>query len=872
MDNRPNGREQNVTGKGKGLYKRGEGLNTGPVGREDGYAGRKEGSQRPQSGGFRPSGGSGGSGGGHIPTRAIGGGGLIIVIILAVLLLGKGGGIGNLLGGLLGGGNTGSLLGNFVASTVTQSQTQNQGGGILGTLLGGGGSGAGSSVGGTDLLSSLLGGGSAPASFGGSSTVSGGWLATPNVGRLNDKVASGSRAKYTRILGGGKDTVTMMIYMCGTDLESHSRMGTMDLQEILSASVSNPKLNVIIYTGGCKQWQNNVVSSSVNQVYQVRNGQLTLLGEDGSKVMTDPNTLLGFISYCKQTFPANRNMLILWDHGGGSLTGYGYDEKNARSGSMNLAAISKVLQAANMKFDFVGFDACLMATLETGLMLEPYADYMIASEETEPGVGWYYTNWLKVLDKNTSVKTLDLGKQIVDDFVEVCAQKCRGQATTLSVVDLAELANTVPGKLSAFASGTSQLLQGQQYQVVSDARSATREFAASNRIDQVDLAHLAYNMNTKESKALASALLGAVKYNRTSDAMTNAYGLSIYFPYKNTGKVKAAVSTYNDIGMDSDYARCIQQFAAMGSGGQGVATNGVSGGFSALDAILGGGTSGSSGSAMGADAITSLLGTLLGGRMLPEDVKSLDDIGLNEADTAAYLADNQFDCSALKWTKNTAGTPVLHLTEDQWALVNDLQLNVWVDDGEGFIDLGMDCAYEFTADGDLMGLYRGTWLAIDEQVVSFYYEDSSIDGDEFMIRGRVPCMITHTVERDELAGDEENGDENKPTTTTQRAELLIVFDNDHPTGYVAGARAVYTDETGVVAKNEVELAAGDRIDFLCDYYDYDGNYSNTYMLGEQMTWTGDETVSDVDISDYKAAACYCLTDIYGQEYWTPTMP
>jgi hypothetical protein len=511
---------------------------------------------------------------------------------------------------------------------------------------------------------------------------------------------------------------------------------------------------------------------------------------------------------------------------------------------MNLASINQVLQAAGVKFDFVGFDACLMATLETGLMLEPYADYMIASEETEPGVGWYYTNWLKALDKNTSITTLDLGKQIVDEFVEECGRKCRGQATTLSVVDLAELANTVPGKLSAFSSGTSKLLQSQQYQVVSDARSATREFASSNRIDQVDLTHLAYNMNTKESKALATALLGAVKYNRTSDAMTNAYGLSIYFPYKSANKVNSAVATYQAIGMDSDYARVIQQFATMGSAGQSVATNGVSGGFSPLDALLGGGTSGSAGSAMGSDAIGSLLGTLLGGG------RSLADIGLDEGDTADYLAATQFDCSAMKWTRNADGQPVLCLTEEQWGLVNDLQLNVWVDDGEGYIDLGMDCAYEFTKDGDLLGLYHGTWLAIDEQVGAFYYEDSSFDGDSFLIRGRVPVLL--------------NG---------QRAELLIVFDNDHPTGYVAGARTVYDKgETETVPKNEIALEAGDKIDFLCDYYTYDGDYDNTYMLGEQMTWTGNETVSDVDISDHSAAACYCLTDIYGQEYWTPTMP
>ncbi len=848
MENRPNGREKKVTGKGKGLYRRGEGLNTGPVGRQDGYEGRKE-ANRPAQG-FKPTGGSGSSGGNANLTRAAKGGGGLLIIIVVVLLLTKGN-LGGLLGGLFGGsGNSGggSLLSALAPSTVTQQQTPSSG--AYGS-------------GGLNILGSLLGGGS---SYSGGSAASGSWLTTPNTGRLSTSVASGSRAKFTEIRNDGRDTVTLMIYMCGTDLESRSRMGTMDLQEILNASVKNSRLNVIIYTGGCKQWQNNVVSSSTNQIWQVRNGQLTKLKDDGAKVMTDPNTLSAFIRYCTQKYPANRNMLILWDHGGGSLSGYGYDEKNARAGSMNLSGVNKALKDGGVKFDFVGFDACLMATLETGLMLEPYADYMIASEETEPGVGWYYTDWLTALDKDTSISTLDLGKLIVDSFVEECSRKCRGQATTLSVVDLAELSHTVPDKLSAFASGTSKLMQGQQYQKVSTARSSTREFAASNKIDQVDLVHLAYNMDTRESKALAGALLGAVKYNRTSDSMTNAYGLSIYFPYKNAGKVSSAVATYKAIGMDSDYARCIQQFASMESGGQAVATNGILGSFSPLDAIQGGGQtgSGSSGGALGADAILGLLGGLMDNGRFVE---------LNADQVKEYLADNQFDCSALQWTRNDLNQPVLHLSEEQWAMVNDLQLNVWVDDGSGYIDLGMDCTYEFTGDGDLLGLYYGTWLAIDEQVVAYYYDDSSFQDDEYVIRGHVPCLITHTEEKSELFSDTENGEEYDADPVTQRAELLIVFDNDHPYGYVTGARAVYTGgETDTVPKNEIELSPGDKIDFLCDYYTYDGTYQNSYKLGEQMTWTGDEVVSDVDISDFRAAACFCLTDMYGQEYWTPTMP
>ena len=822
-NNRPQGRETNTTGKGKGLYKRGEGLNTGPVGKQDGYQGRKE--QYASSGG--------GGGGGHRATRAIGGGGILIVILAAVLLLGKGG-----LGGLFGGSTTPSTPTNNTQNEQVQPQPQpqpQQNTSHYGTS-------------GSSILSSLLGGsgnsGLSASGFGGSATASNGWNGGSNNGKLNTSVAAGSRAKRTQIRGNGQDVVTLMIYLCGTDLESRSKMGTMDLQEILSATTNNTNLNILVYTGGCRQWQNNVVSNSKNQLYQIRNGQIQLLGEESARSMTDPNTLVGFIQTCAQAFPANRNMLIFWDHGGGSLSGYGYDEKYASSGSMPLANIDKALKAAGVTFDFIGFDACLMATLETALMLEPYADYMIASEETEPGVGWYYTNWVTALNKNTSISTLELGKMIVDDFVTVCAQKCRGQSTTLSVVDLAELVNTVPSKLKSFASSTSQMLQGQQFQAVSNARSSAREFAASNKIDQVDLVHLAYNLNTSESKALASALVGAVKYNRTSSNMTNAYGLSVYFPYKSTSKVKSATAAFQAIGMDSDYLRCIQQFASMGTAGQTVA----GGASSPLGALLGGGSVGSSSNGtQSMDAVMNILGALMGGGRSTEGYID-DSLDLNRA--AAFIADNQLDASSLVWVNDESGTPVLRLSEQQWGLVNDLQLNVFVDDGKGYIDLGLDCVYGFTDDGALKGVYDGSWLAIDQQVVAFYYMDSSFDGDSFAINGRVPCLL--------------NG---------QRAELLVTFDNDHPGGTVTGARTVYDKgETETVAKNFTELSAGDKIDFLCDYYTYDGDYENTYMLGEQMTWTGEETVSNVDISDYETTACYLLTDIYCQEYWTPTMP
>ena len=578
MDKRPRGREKNVTGTAKDVYKRGEGLNTGPVGSQNGYSGKQNApGSSPDSGKRQVTRGS---------SRAP-----IIVAILA-LLLGGGGGAG-LLNSLGGGQDT-----SYQQPAQTQSSYSSPSSSSSSSSSAS--SGHGGSTGG---LSSLLGGGA---------TVSTGWTDTAAQqaqGTIDTTVASGARSKRTVIKGNNQDAVTIMVYMCGTDLESQNGMGTSDLSEMASATLSG-NVHVIVYTGGCKQWRNNIVSSSYNQIYEVRDGGLKRLVDNaGSGAMTDPQTLAGFIKWCAENYPANRNELILWDHGCGSISGYGYDEKNARSGSMSLPGISQALNAGGVKFDFIGFDACLMATAETALMLDSYADYMIASEETEPGVGWYYTNWLTKLSKNTSSPTVEIGKNIVDDFVTVCAQKCRGQKTTLSVIDLAELAATLPDKLSGFSKSVSSLISNKEYRQVSDARNSTREFARSNKIDMVDLADLGTKLGTSEGSEMAKVIKAAVKYNRTSSDISNAYGLSIYFPYRSTRQVDTAVSAYNAIGMDSDYAKCIKQFASLETSGQ-IAAGGSSNPYSSL----GGSWSGSSSmGSLDSDLIGQLLSGFLGG-------------------------------------------------------------------------------------------------------------------------------------------------------------------------------------------------------------------------------------------------------------------
>ena len=123
------------------------------------------------------------------------------------------------------------------------------------------------------------------------------------------------------------------------------------LAEMAKASLSD-NVNIIVYTGGCKKWKTKGISNSVNQIYQIKGGGIKrLVDDDGSKYMTDPATLTGFINYCTTNYPANRNELILWDHGGGSVSGFGYDEKEFLGGAMDLAGIQKALKDSGTTFD-----------------------------------------------------------------------------------------------------------------------------------------------------------------------------------------------------------------------------------------------------------------------------------------------------------------------------------------------------------------------------------------------------------------------------------------------------------------------------------------------------------------------------------------
>nr|MCR5715667.1 Clostripain family protein [Lachnospiraceae bacterium] len=205
---------------------------------------------------------------------------------------------------------------------------------------------------------------------------------------------------------------TIFVYLCGTDLESFYGMATGDMEEMLSIDGAD-NVRYIVQTGGTQAWYNDEVDSNATQRFLLQDGYMELVDEQSIAGMGDSATLTDFLTWGTENYPSEHTGLIFWDHGGGSITGVCFDEMSDYD-SLSLLEIDQALYSASQnmgqKFDFIGFDACLMGTVETATILATYADYMYGSEETEPGSGWDYNAITEFLYDHPEAGGKELGE------------------------------------------------------------------------------------------------------------------------------------------------------------------------------------------------------------------------------------------------------------------------------------------------------------------------------------------------------------------------------------------------------------------------------------------------------------------------------
>lgn len=373
------------------------------------------------------------------------------------------------------------------------------------------------------------------------------FLTTACGGDSGDKKPAGSNATKSATASfddtyKADDTWVIQWYLCGTDLETNYGSATADIQEVMKVKLpSNVKF--IIETGGAQQWQNNEVKSNAIERYLYDSNGLQRLETLADADMGDVNTLTDFIRYGQQ-YEADHRVFIFWDHGGGSVSGICFDERSGQSLSLNdlTQAFGAVYGKStdNPPFEIIGFDACLMATYDTINALDGFTRYVVASEETEPGCGWNYVDWLGALAENPAMGGAKLGKVICDTYIADCAAYDVDDTATLSVVDMSKL----PDLRDAYDTfGLEALVKAYEnprnfFSKFGRGAANAENYGGNNKSDgytnMVDLADLARGSKsvlTATPDRLINAIDNAVVYKVHGDYRDKGGGISSFYSY-----------------------------------------------------------------------------------------------------------------------------------------------------------------------------------------------------------------------------------------------------------------------------------------------------------------------------------------------------
>ena len=338
------------------------------------------------------------------------------------------------------------------------------------------------------------------------------------------------------LLGGcaqGTDSeFTLLIYMCGSNLETKQGLAGKNIDELLATDIP-AGTRVVIQTGGSKTWRSHNISSEKIQRYEVRDKELLLLEEHDNASMGSASTLQDFLAWGTGTYGSKENVLVVWDHGGKSGDKICFDEVFSND-ALDRAELAEAFEGANLPFtfDIVVFDACFMATLENAVLMSDYARYFVASQEVVPSNGIDYQALVQNMSK---LETEDLGYSICVDYYLKSEARDKGANTSFSLMDLSKTDDMVK-ILSETCDQMASLLQGNDGSSRLESAAKSSEIygakSPSNLIDIDNFLNMATTINPELdiNKAIETrrefVLLSLI--GELSDAM----GASLYFPFE----------------------------------------------------------------------------------------------------------------------------------------------------------------------------------------------------------------------------------------------------------------------------------------------------------------------------------------------------
>jgi len=385
-----------------------------------------------------------------------------------------------------------------------------------------------------------------------------------------------------------KDTWLIMMYQDGDDQVLEKDV-FVDMNEAEMAERSD-KVTIVAqmdrfkgsYDGG-GDWTSTkrfLINSQDAELETLNAQELEDLGEIN---MGDPKTLVDFATWAIAKYPADHYVLILSDHGSGWPGGWS-DNDPVQGGELKMNqiddALAEILEKSQIgRFELVGFDACLMAQIEALSAVAPYARYAIASEETEPALGWAYSSFLTELARNPAMTGAELGKAIVDSYIDKDGRITNEEARKVLVSELfnvksgevteAQVAEALGTDITLTAVDLSQMVAVNEalnnltvkmsaidQKIVAEARSYSQSYTnifgeKKDPPAYIDLGHFAAILAESSgdadvkaaSEALLAALSKAVVAEKHGPNRPGSTGMSIYFPISQLFKLTATHPT-----------------------------------------------------------------------------------------------------------------------------------------------------------------------------------------------------------------------------------------------------------------------------------------------------------------------------------------
>ncbi len=287
----------------------------------------------------------------------------------------------------------------------------------------------------------------------------------------------------------------------------------------------------------------------------------------GELDMGDPQTLIDFVTWAMQTYPAKHYALTISTHGSG-WQGNGPDETNRDTLMLPELVQALTTIKANTgvdQLDIIGFDACLMGQLEVYSALMPFTKYVLAAEELIPGNGWEYTTPFTQLNQNPTMDAVTLGTNIIDAYMKYYASSpAATKKVDLGLIDESK----IPAVLDALKTFADNADQGtlDKLSELGVARINAQRFAGgtddpiaavstADIVSSVDLVSFMQLLDGQPdidpdlqaaAQAVTDAARAAVVYNGADDYLPDANGISIYFPKNSKAEALVALNDQSE--------------------------------------------------------------------------------------------------------------------------------------------------------------------------------------------------------------------------------------------------------------------------------------------------------------------------------------